>query len=249
MPYKVDDRYVGASPIESVTPVPASLAALPVSPGFVLQAEDSVWGTGTFVFARAGGAIRLFGLCVLTPVWDSATRTYIMNATEVPATANLGRSLYVYQGGAALTVGQYGWFMKAGITPVNCNASVAADTTFGIAAAGQGGANVAGRQILGGRVVTAATNTVVKPSLGGAAGSRVIQVSNTEGWFVGGFLSGTGIAGGTTIVSIDALGRSVGVSADLTAEVTGNVTMTANNGTIFYNVAMLENPIAQGAIT
>lgn len=249
MTYKIDDRMVGAPPIEQIIPVPANLAALPVPPGFMLMTEDPVWGCGKFIFARANGAIRQYGLCVLTPVWDATNRVIRFDMTEVPATANLGRPLYVAQCYGALSTGQYAWFMQSGVTPVNSNASVAADTTFGIAAAGQGGANVAGRQVLGARAITPATQTVVKPVLSGAVGTRVINFRDVEGFFAGGFLSGTGIAAGTTIVNIDPNGRFVNISADLTADVTGNVTQTANNGTIFYNLAHLNEPFAQGAIT
>jgi glycerol uptake facilitator-like aquaporin len=62
-------------------------------------------------------------------------------------------------------------------------------------------------------------------------------------------LSGTGIAAGTTITDIDPSGTQVTLSAVTTAAVNGTVTATYNNGTIFYNVAHINNPIAQGAIT
>jgi len=42
---------------------------------------------------------------------------------------------------------------------------------------------------------------------------------------------------------------SLQVSVVNSAAISGNVTQTANNGTIFYNVAALSDPIAQGAIT
>lgn len=249
MTYKLESpTMAGHPPIEALVSAPAALNQLPIDAGQVVQAEDKVWGTGEFIFARAGGAIRAFGLCVLTPVWDTTNLTYTWNATEVPNTANLGRELCVAQGGT-MSTGQYGWFMLSGITPVNCNASVAADTTFGIAAAGQGGANSAGKQVLNARVVTAATQTAVKPSLGGDLGDTRINVANTDGWFVGGYISGTGIPAGATISAIDPMGRFVVISAPLTAASTGNVTVTYNNGTVFYNVARLNRAFAQGAIT
>lgn len=213
--------------------------------GFLAGGDDDFWGGREFIYARYNGTVRQFGLCVLTPVIVSGKIRY--EATEVPNTANLGRSLAVAMvGGAA---GQFGWFCIGGVVPVNCQAAVAADTTFGIAAAGQGGANSAGKQILNARVVIASTTTVVKAGCTAANASRLLQVPNSEGWFIGAYLSGTGIAAGTTVVSIDPSGRFVTLSADTTAAVNGSVTATYNNATVFYNVAHINRPFAQGAIT
>ena len=218
-----------------------------VQPGNFLTAVDNWWGTGEFIYARANGSIRAFGLCVLTPVFDSTLNSWRYDATEVPNTANLGRMLAVAN--LAMTVGQYAWFQITGIISVNCQASVAADTTFGIAAAGQGGANSAGKQVLNARIVAAGATTVVKTNCTAQNGSTVLQVPNSDGWFVGAYLSGTGIAAGTTVSSIDPSGRFVTLSAATTAAVAGSVTATYNNGTVHYNVAHLNRPFAQGAIT
>lgn len=218
-----------------------------LQPGNFLTAVDNWWGAGEFIYARAAGSIRAFGLCSLLPVFDSTLNSYRFDVSEVANTANLGRMLAVSQ--CSLTAGQYSWFMITGLTPVNCNASVAADTTFGIAAAGQGGANSAGKQVLNARVIAAASTTVVKANCTGPNGGLVLQVPNSDGWFVGAYLSGTGIAAGTTVSAIDPSGRFVTLSAAMTAQVNGSVTATYNNGTVFYNVAHLNRPFAQGAIT
>lgn len=218
-----------------------------VQPGNILTAVDSYWGAGEFIYARANGSIRAFGLCVLTPVFDSTLGSWRFDVTEVPNTANLGRSLCVSQ--CALSSGQYSWFMLTGITPVNCSASVAADTTFGITAAGQAGANGAGKQILNARVVAPGSTTSAKANCTAQNGSLVLQVPNSDGWFVGAYLSGTGIAAGTTVSAIDPSGRFVTLSSATTAQVNGTVTATYNNATVYYNVAHLNRPFAQGAIT
>lgn len=242
------------APVDAVVGVPqiqfAGLVAdtTPrVQSGNFLTAVDSWWGAGEFIYARAAGSIRAFGLCVLTPVFDSTLNSWRFDTTEVPNIANLGRMLAVAT--LALTSGQYAWFQISGITPVNCSASVAADTTFGIAAAGQGGANSAGKQVLNARILAAGTTTVVKANSTAQSGTTVLQVPNSDGWFVGVYLSGTGIAAGTTVSSIDPSGRFVTLSAATTAAVAGSVTATYNNGTVFYNVAHLNRPFAQGAIT
>lgn len=249
MAFKSDDGMVGTPVFENVVPVPATLSALTWSPGFLLPAEDPVWGPGELIFARAGGSIRLGGLCVLTPVWDVANKVFQYNMTECPNTANLGRSLYIYIGNTAITVGQYAWFMATGRYPVNGTATVAADTTAGITAAGQIGANSAGKQIVNGRVMTPATQTVVAASVSGSSGDNRIFLSSTQGFFPGAYLSGTGVGAAAIVSFVDPLGRYVNATVANSAAVTGNVTATYNNAVIFYNVLEVNRAFAQGAIT
>lgn len=213
-------------------------------PGLIVDAVDSFWGGGEFIYCVANGAIRQFGLVVLTQTIANGAVVY--NATEVPNTANLGRMLGVAM--VPASAGQFIWVCIAGVVPVNCQAAVAADTTFGIAAAGQGGANSAGKQILNARVVIASSTTVVKVGVANS-GSNQLVVNNSAGWFAGAYLSGTGIAAGTTVTDIDPSGTLVTLSANTTAAVNGSVTATYNNATVFYNVAHLNRPFAQGAIT
>lgn len=215
-------------------------------PGFYSFGQDAYWGGREFIYAKAGGTIPQFGLCVITPSVVSAK--YVYTATAAPNTANLGRPLGVAMVGAAS--GDFLWLCVGGIVPVNCAASVAAGTAFGIVAAGQGGAIANGKQVLNACVVVAATATVAKTGCTGAAGALVIQVPNSEGWFIGGFLSGTGITAGTTIASIDPSGRFVTLSAVTTsAYVGGTMTVTYNDATTYYNVAHINRPFAQGQVT
>jgi hypothetical protein len=252
MTFRLDDLYIGAPPIEQVVPAPAGTALPSFSPGEMTMAEDPAWGPGEFIFARAGGAIPLAALCILQPVWDTNNLTVQQNMIVAPNTANLGQSLYVYVGNTALTTGQYGWFMMSGTYPISCTASVAANTTLGIAAAGQGGANSAGKQILNARVAIAATQTVVSASVGSAlsqAGALTIQVKNTQGFFPGAFISGTGVGASAVCSFVDPIRNVIGVTVANSANVTGNVTATYNNGVIFYNVVQMNRMFAQGAIT
>jgi hypothetical protein len=237
---------VGTAPIQlsglTVDAVPR------VQPGLITPFTDPWWGFGEFMYARAAGAIPAFNLASFLPVFDSTLNSYRYDATAVANTANLGRSVAVAV--KTMALGDYGWFQISGLCPVSCNASVAADTSFGIAAAGQGGAVAAGKQILNARVVVAAAATVVKAGCNTIGLSTTLQVPNSDGWFVGAYLSGTGIAGGTTIASISADGRYVTMSAASTAAIVGgSITATYNNGVIFYNVAHFNRPFAQGAIT
>lgn len=214
-------------------------------PGVIVDAVDPYWGGAEFVYCRANGAIRMLGLVALNPVVTANQVVY--NATEVGNTANLGRTVGVAM--VPATAGQFFWVCISGMIPVNCQASIAADTTFGIAAAGQGGANTAGKQILNGRVAIAASTTVVKAGCTSNSGSTRLNVPSADGWFIGAFLSGTGIAATTTVTDIDPSGTVVTLSLATTAAVNGSVTATYNNGVIFYNVAHLNRPFAQGAIT
>lgn len=214
-------------------------------PGTIVDAVDPYWGGGEFMYVKANGSIRQYGLVVITPTIASGQVVY--NATEVPNTANLGRTLGVAM--VPASSGQFLWVCIAGVVPVNCQASVAADTTFGIAAAGQGGANSAGKQILNARVAIAAAQTVAKTGCTANSGSTRLLIPSAAGWFAGAYLSGTGIAAGTTVTDIDPSGTVVTLSAATTAAVNGTVTATYNNATVYYNIAYLNRPFAQGAIT
>lgn len=249
MTYRFDAPVMsGYPPIENVVPVPANLQALTISPGFIASAEDPVWGPGEFVFARAGGSIRLYGGCVLTPVWDVTNKVYTYNMTEWPTTTLIGRPLYIYQGNVAITVGQYGWFQMSGRSPVNGTATIAADTVAGHNAAGQLTANAVSAAINNARVITPATQTVVSAG-SGVAGSNQIFLANTAGFFVGGYLSGTGVGAAAIVSFVDPLGRYVLATVVNSAAVTGNVTITYNNATIFYNVLEMNRMGGQGPIT
>jgi len=215
--------------------------------GQILNANDPFWGGAEFIYGRATASIRQFGLCSPAPVYDSSAQEIRYDMTEVANTANLGSSVVVAM--TAMTVGQYGWFCMSGVVPVNSAAAVAAGASIGIGAAGQGGAVAAGKQLLGAKVAVASTQTIVKAGCIAKSGSNQLSVPNSDGWFIGAYLSGTGIAAATTVSSISPDGRTVTLSAVTTAAVNGSVTATYNNATIFYNVVHINRPFAQGAIT
>ena len=242
MPFATLSQFVGQA---ALSPYQLADATSRHTSGLIVNAVDPYWGGGEFIYGKAGAAIRQFGVCVITPAVASGAVSYV--ATEAPNTANLGRMLAIAQ--VAMDSGDFGWFQIGGVTPVNCQAAVSADTTFGIAAAGQGGANSAGKQILNARVVIASTATVAKAGSVANAASYQLIVPNADGWFQGIYLSGTGIAAGATVTDIAPDGRTVTMSAVTTAAVSGTVTGTYNNATVYYNVAHINRPTAQGAIT
>ena len=215
------------------------------TPGLVYNAVDSYWGGGEFLYVRATATIRMYATVTLLPVVASGAYRY--DATEVANTANLGQTVGVAI--TPMTAGQFGWICIGGVVPVLSNATIASNNAIGIVAAGQLGANSAGKQILGARVTAPATTTVVKANSVARSASNLLQVTNSDGWFIGAYLSGTGIAASTIITDISPDGTQVTLSANTTAAVNGSVTATYNNATIFYNVAHINRPSAQGAIT
>lgn len=241
MPYAVSNARVGNQQI--------ALYGLPDTtarhvPGTIVNGTDNYFGGGEFIYAKAGGTIAQGGLCAI--VVTIASGQAVFTASHVGNTANLGCPVYVAM--TSMTVGQFGWFCMSGVVPINSTASVAADTTFGITAAGQVGAIAAGKQILSARNMLPATTTVAKAGVANS-GSKLLTVSGADGWFIGAYLSGTGIAAATTIVDIDPSGTQVTLNNATTAAVNGTVTATYNNATVYYNVALLNRPMAQGAIT
>jgi hypothetical protein len=247
MPYAFVDNVAGYPTVEDVVAAPTNLKDLPILPGFLAQVFDPVYGPGEAVFARASAGIRLGGLCALTPTWDATNLTMQQNMAEVANTANLGRAVYVYLGRTALTTGQYGWFLATGVAPVNGTATVSSGTTVGITAAGQIGANSAGKQVVNAVSAVPATNTVAKTGAGAIGDNQIFFPSGTAGFFVGGYLSGTGV--GTAAIVQQVLPDRLIVTVVNSAAIAGTVTQTANNAVIFYNFVAINRPFAQGAIT
>lgn len=263
MTWKLDSRYVGYPAIEPFIPtlalsgLPSTTSGYPNFPsGLIVPAEDPVWGAGEFIFAKAAGTIRLRALVSFLPVWNATNRNFDWNAIEAANTTLSGRMVGVAmseQGSVgavnALTVGQWGWFMVTGLVPINGTATVAADTAFAVAAAGQIGANAISKQVLNARIVTPATQTVTATAIDGVSGGSTIRLSNVDGFFVGCYLSGTGVGAAAICQAVDQNAKTITASVVNAATVTGTVTGTYNNATIFYNVAQLNRPIIQGPIT
>lgn len=241
MPYANSHGVVGNQQIALFGLPDTTARALP---GQVLQATDNYFGGAEFIYAKAGGTIPMAAACAI--VVTVASGQAVFTASAIGNTANLACPVYFAM--TPMTVGQFGWFCMEGVTPVASGASVAADTSLGITAAGILGAVAAGKQILGLRNMLPATTTVAKAGVANN-GSKLLTVSSADGWFIGAFLSGTGIAASTLIVDIDPSGTQVTLNNATTAAVNGTVTATYNNATIFYNVALYNRPFAQGAIT
>lgn len=214
--------------------------------GQTLSASDPYWGGRELIYLAVPTSTALKVGHAVT--WDSTNTIVIL-----PNTANLGVpvafSLNAVNSDASNV--QYSWFVIEGQALAYSSASVAAAAAIGVVAAGQLGANSAGKQVLGARVAAPATTTVAKTNTQTQSGSTFIRTTKggTDGWFVGAALSGTGIPASTVITALDPDNRTVTMNNAATA--TGSVTVTAtyNDGTSFYNVVTVDRPGMQGAIT
>lgn len=213
--------------------------------GAVLNIVDPYLGGGEVI------RLRVPANTTAIPVGGAAVYNQAYQYTIAPNTANLGQPLAFAVNAVPLNTGfdQYAWFYVSGTFPALSNATVGANTAVGIAAAGQLGANTAGKQVLNARVQLAATNTVAKANSNTVNGSPLLRVPNSDGWFVGLYLSGTGIPAATTISAIDSSGTLVTMSANATSTGSVTVTGTYNNGSIFWNVLNGQRVFAQGSIT
>ncbi len=213
--------------------------------GTIMTPIDPYWGGAEVV------RLRVPANTTAIAVGTAAVYNNAFAYTIAPNTANLGQPLAFAVNAVPLNTGfdQYAWFYIGGTFPALSNATVGANTAVGIAAAGQLGANTAGKQVLNARVQVAATNTVVKANCSVRAGSTLVQVPNSDGWFQGLFISGTGIPAATTVSAIDASGTLVTLSNAATSTGSVSLTGTYNNGSIFWNTLTASRPGAQGAIT
>jgi len=206
--------------------------------GTRLSAYDSqgAFGGGEFMYGKTVPAIVGNGRLVV-PDYDGTMVDLVNTAnTSFPVAVALG----------PMGANTFGWFQLSGLLVLQAAASVAIGAPVGIGAAGQAGANSAGKQITGGKVVQPSTYAVVKPVGSGRNGQKQIRVNDTA-WVVPGLVvSGTGIAGGSKVVSVDPDGSTVLLDTNTTAAVTGAITFTYTG---FILVSAPNGLATQGAIT
>lgn len=216
--------------------------------GTVISVVDPYWGGQELMYVQ-------FSFTTGTPLRTGAVLAYDVaasyTATLVANTANLGKSVGFNLNAipsANATGTYYLWIVISGSYVAWSSASVAADTAIGIVAAGQAGANSAGKQLVNCRSTRPATTTVAKSNTFTQNGSPILKVSNTDGWFVGGSVSGTGITT-SLITAIDPDNRTVTLASNSTATGSVTATQTFNDATNFFNNVTFNRPFAQGAIT
>lgn len=195
-----------------------------VATGTIINAFDSYWGGGEFIYAKAAANVRMGGCVTLLPVLTGGK--FQLQATEIATTINQSRPVAF----ACSTVdsGEFGWFAISGMVPASAGATAAAGAPIGIfTSAGQiTGTIVAGRGILNAVAVLPPTTTVVKTGCTGRSGDFTITIPNAEGWFIGATLTGTGVGASAKVVSVSPDQRTVTVDVANSAAVTGSVTAT-----------------------
>ena len=233
--------YIGYQPVGNFfTPDTTQRHSL----GTNLAVVDPYWGGQSLIYCSFPASTALSVGTVV--VWDAA-----YSATGVPNTAVQGFSVgLVLNAVPSVAAVQYGWVLISGRYVAWSGASVAAAAQIGITAAGKLGAVSAGKMLLNTKVETAATTTVVKANGRTQSGSPIIQVSNTDGWFVGLPITGTGIAASSTITAIDPNNFTVTLNNNATATGAASLTGTYNDaGTNFWNVVYVNAPTCQSQIT
>lgn len=210
--------------------------------GAEVQAVDPYFGAATLLYGKANGDISRYALCVASATVGTGSAS--LGFIVAPNTAGTGASVVVAL--AALTSGEYGWFLKSGAVPVLSTANLAAAALPALSGAGTIGALANGKQILGARVVAPSTSTLAKTATGNV-GSNTLHVSSSDGWFVGMAVTGTGIPASTTITEISAGQNKVMISNALTA-LPSTVTGTYNDGSAYFNLVHLNHAHIQGQV-
>ncbi len=196
---------------------------------------DPYWGFGDFIYLQSAAAIPL-GTAL---IWSAA-----FVAAVNPTTANTGRPVGFCRETVSAT-GQFFWAQIGGTCPVLAPSAAAGPLYQSSTTAGTLTTTAAtGRQILNANCITAAAGTVVKVGQQRNGDTRIL-FSNTDGFFVGQALTGTGVGASAVISSIDPNQRLIIASVASTATNSTNITAT-NTG---FGVAQLNSPFVQGQIT
>lgn len=232
---------IGYSPVGNWF-VPDTTQRHPI--GSIITYNDPYFGGGEAIYLSMPTSTALRVGQVLA--YDTASS---FAATSVANTTLLGKSVAFLMNAVASSASvQYAWAVISGQCPAYSSASVAANTAFGIVAAGQVGALATGKAIENARVTLPATTTVVKANTVTQNGSPVIKVQTTDGWFIGVSVSGTGITT-SLITGIDPDNRTVTLASNSSATGAVSATGTYNDATTFFNIVTCNRPFAQGPIT
>lgn len=217
----------------------AGTAQLPY-PGQIVTAVDPIFGEAAFMLAYGVASLQI-GDAVMIGAGYATTRT-------VAATRGLiGISMSANTDPTALS-----WFAVRGQVPARLAASAANAPLYTSATAGSlTNAVTATQGVTGALALTALAASVGTKIVNTLNASNQLQVPNLDGLYVGMGVSGTGIAGGSTITAIGYGGLMLGtqgpqpgfvqLSANMTA--TAAVTATFSHGAAFALVN-LGHPVA-----
>lgn len=190
--------------------------------GMQLEAYDPFWGYGVFQYIKSNDAILKGSLVVVgTP------STYL--GTLLPNTASLGVPFGVAM--APMASGVFGWIQLVGNAVYKTNATVAADATVGIGAAGILGAYSTLKGMVNVHNLKAATATATVTAVT-TNGTGILTTGGYDGFFIGMALSGTGIPASTVVAKLDPDGRTIytgsaiGTLGDKNSTASGSITLT-----------------------
>lgn len=207
--------------------------------GMRIEAVDPTFGWGQFVYAKlASGTIAQPGRIVQL---DGS-----FQISDNPNTANQGAPLFVSKAKMDASVAAvYGWVQRAGVAPVQSGTIAGTGAAYFAAAGTVSSTLTAGKQILNAKILQQPTYAITK-SVRTQNGSTKLVVPSLDGLFIGMAVSGTGIAGGTTIADLES-GDNMSIVLSAAATATGTVT-----GTFTYTgfgLLQFDAPFAQGIIT
>lgn len=212
-------NFAGATPFNDWF-VPDTTQRHPL--GYQVEAVDPYWGYGVFQYIKSNDAI-LKGSLVIVGTFP----TYL--GTLLPNTASLGAPFGVAM--APMASGTYGWIQLVGNAVYKTNATVAADATVGIGAAGILGAYSTLKGMVNVHNLKGATATTTVTA-GTTNGTGILSTGGYDGFFVGMALSGTGIPASTVVAKLDPDGRTIytgsaiGTLGDKNSTATGVITLT-----------------------
>jgi hypothetical protein len=239
------------------------------APGNQQGQKQSSWTPGTFMEAApTDGGIDTtantpnWGLCELVYCVNTSSSTFnpgrlvVLDTnfvlSDLPATANTGRPLYVAltRFAAGNVTRQGGWVLRSGICPVSFSVAATTGAVFGGAAGQATPTAAAGRQILNASTLIAAAGSFTRQIVT-QSGSSLVKTARVNGLYLGQAISGTGIPGSSVISAIDPsgtaiqIGSAVGtpVNATATGVVTGTFTHTG------FGIVHLDRAFMQGQIT
>ncbi len=189
--------------------------------GTIIGYNDPYYGGGEAIYLQAPASVALVvGSCVTYSLANAFVSSLVVNDNT-----NAGSPLaFAMNEVPSSATAQYYWAWIAGQHPAKSASDVAAGGPVGIAGTGEVGAVATGKAIDAIQSVGANATTVAKTNTTVTSGSKVLLVKNTDGWFLGLTVSGTGVPASSEITAIDPDNRTVTMSEIATAS--GSVTVT-----------------------
>jgi hypothetical protein len=228
--------------------------------GLIIPFLDEYWGGGELLYAQAWATLAPWELCYYLGVNEFFTsdlggtsQRFTVRSGQIQP-ANQGNGIPLALAMQNMTLNQYGWFLlTANTAPVTAlgvltlgGAMYSSSSTAGRITTGSS----ALRHIIRSRCVADGSGANSALATRGIPGTRQVSVRNRNHLFVGQFVSGTGIPGGTTITGFGQDLMTVYLSNALTADPSGtSLSFPLNNGSLFYPFVQLNRSTLRGPAT